>query len=146
MTIRSFPLDKTLHLGPQENLLYLQFCRNKLGTNFDKAYTKKKDRTYTILEHTQGSDMPPKKNVILLGLPLFKNSNIYQRINENFNQVIELMIRVPMQNTNCTMFGSFWIYIARLVVFSTNSNGDAQDFVYVNDDVLKFFLTHMLSH
>ena len=51
-----------------------------------------------------------------------------------------------MQNTNCTIFGSFWIYIARLVVFTTNSNGDAQDFVYVNDDVLKFFLTHMLSH
>ena len=93
--------------------------------------------------------MPPKKMSYfadLLGLPLLKNSNIYQRINENFNQVIELMIGVPMQNTNCTMFGSFWIYIARLVVFSTNSNGDAQDFVYVNDDVLKFFLTHMLSH
>ena len=56
------------------------------------------------------------------------------------------MIGVPMQNTNSTIFGSFWIYIARLVVFSTNSNGDVPDFVYVKDDVLKVFLTHMLSH
>ena len=55
------------------------------------------------------------------------------------------MTGVPTQNSNSTMCVSFCIYIARLV-FITNSNGDALDFVYVNDYVLKRFLTHMLSH
>ena len=50
-----------------------------------------------------------------------------------------------MQNSKSTMCGSFCIYIAHLV-FSTNFKGDALGFVYVNDDVLKRFLTHMLSH
>ena len=50
-----------------------------------------------------------------------------------------------MQNSNSTFCGSFCIYIAFLVV-STNFNGDASDFVYVSDDVLKLFMTHMISH
>ena len=51
-----------------------------------------------------------------------------------------------MQNSNSTMCGSLCIYISRLVVFSTNSNGESLDFVYVNDVVSKVFLTHMLCH
>ena len=37
-----------------------------------------------------------------LGLPLLKYTNIYQKVNENFNQVMELMRGAPMENSNST--------------------------------------------
>ena len=49
-----------------------------------------------------------------------------------------------MQDSNSTMCGSFCIYIAHLI-YDKNFNGDAPDFAYINDHVLKRFLTHMLS-
>ena len=46
-----------------------------------------------------------------------------------------------MQNSNSTMCGFF----AHLN-FSTNFNDDASDFVCFNNDVLKRYLTQILSH
>ena len=75
--------------------------------------------------------MPPKNLLYFadpIGLTLFIHIIIYQRINENFNQVIELMTGVPMQNSKPTMSGCFGVQIAHLVLKS-NFNGVALDFV-----------------
>ena len=80
-----------------------------------------------------------------LGLPLWQYTNLYKRLNDNFHQVTELMTNFPMQDSNSTMCGSLYIYIAQLI-FDKNFNGDASDFVYINDHVLKRFLTDMLTH
>ena len=50
-----------------------------------------------------------------------------------------------MQDSNSTMCGSFCIYIAHLI-FDKNFIGDASEIAYINDHVLKRFLTQMLSH
>ena len=80
----------------------------------------------------------------LLGLLLWQNTNLYKRLNEDFYHVTELMTSFPVQGLSSIMCGSFCIYIAHLT-YDKTFNGDAPDFVYVNDDVLKVFLTHMLS-
>ena len=80
-----------------------------------------------------------------LGLPLWQYTNLFKRLNEKFHQVTEIMTNYPMQDSNSTMCGSFCFYIAHLI-YDKNFNGDASDFVYINDHVLKRFLTHMLSH
>ena len=76
--------------------------------------------------------------------PFLKYNNIYQKINQNFNQAIDLMTEAPMVNSNSTMCASLSIYISHLG-FSTNFNGIASDFVWINDVVLKRFLAHRLS-
>ena len=103
-----------------------------------------------MIVNTSKSDFPGthwivicnRRNVLYfadpLGLPLCQYTNLYKRLNENFHQVTELMTNFPMR-------GSFCIYIAHLN-YDKNSNGDASDFAYINDYVLKRFLTHMLTH
>ena len=77
-------------------------------------------------------------------LPFLKYNNIYQNTNQNFNKAMDLMTEAPMANSNSTMCASLSVYISHLG-FSTNFNGIALDFVWINDDVLKRFLTHRLS-
>ena len=57
--------------------------------------------------------MPPKKNIYCanpLRLPLFKNSNINERLRENFNQVTALMTGVPKHNQTLP-FGVLFVFI-----------------------------------
>ena len=79
-----------------------------------------------------------------LGLPLWQYTNLFEGLNEKFHQGTELMTNFPMQDSNSTMCGSFCIYIAHLI-YDKRLNDDAFNFVYINDQVLKRFLTHMLS-
>ena len=89
-----------------------------------------------------------KRNVLdiadPLGLPLWQYTNLFERLIEKFHKVTELMTNFPMQDSNSTMCGSFCIYIAHLI-YDKSFNGDAFNFAYINDHVLKRFLTHMLS-
>ena len=110
-----------------------------------------------MIVNTSKSDSPGthwivicnRRNVLYfadpLGLPLWQYTNLFTRLNEKFHQVTELMTKYPMQDSNSTMCGSFCIYNAHLI-YNKNLNGDASDFAYLNDHVLKRFLTHMLSH
>ena len=50
------------------------------------------------------------------------------------------MTGVPMQDSNFIMCGAFCIYIAHLL-FNSNFNGDASDFIHINEPILKRFLT-----
>ena len=110
-----------------------------------------------MIVNTSKSDYPGthwivicnRRNVLYFAdsllLPLWQYTNLNKRLNENFHQVTELMTNFLMQDSNSTMCGSFCIYIAHLI-FDKNFNGDASDFVYITDQVLKRFLTHMLTH
>ena len=110
-----------------------------------------------MIVNTSKSDSPGthwivicnRRNVLYfadpLGLPLWQYTNLYKRLNENFHQVTELMTNFPMQDSNSKMCDSFCIYIAHLI-FDKNFNGDASNFVFITDHVLKRFLTHMLTH
>ena len=90
-----------------------------------------------------------RRNVLYFADPpslhLWQYTNLYNRLNENFHQVTELMTNFRMQDSNPTMCGSFCIYIAHLI-YDKNFTGYASDFAYINDHVLKRFLTHMLTH
>ena len=85
-----------------------------------------------------------RRNVVYfadpLGLPRWQYTNLYKRLNENFHQVTELMTNFPMQDSKSTMCDSFCNYIAHLI-YAKNINDDNSGFVYINDHVLKRFLT-----